>query len=328
MLDSDIRAKIFLDYDITRQKNEAESMEKIAKIHANHPRLVEIEAQISKAGSQNIVNVMKNPKDAPKYHAELKKRLKELEEEKEKYIKENGIDPLYKIPNYRCKICSDRGILKSGEKCSCYNQKLINELYNISNMGEVLEKQNFDTFLFEYYSKEIPKNKKKSPYDNMKAALSASKKFCSQTKEERRNLLFYGEVGQGKTFLSSSIAKELLKKGEEVIYIRATKLFNSYEDYKFGRLGDKDFIKRIYNCDLLIIDDLGTENNNKMSLSFMYDLLDERISRRNSTIINTNLTIAELSRSYSKRLTSRLAENFVIFEFYGEDIRLQKIKNK
>lgn len=162
----------------------------------------------------------------------------------------------------------------------------------------------------------------------MKSAFEAAKKFSAQPKNERKNLLFYGEVGQGKTFLSSSIAKELLKKGEEVIYIRAIKLFNLYEDYKFNRLADKEFINRIYSCDLLIIDDLGTENINKVSVSFLHDLFDERINRGNSTIINTNLTIKEISETYSKRFTSRLAENYIIYEFYGEDIRVQKIKEK
>ena len=138
--------------------------------------------------------------------------------------------------------------------------------------------------------------------------------------------MFYGEVGQGKTFLSSAIAKELLQKGEEVIYMRATKLFNTYEDYKFNRIQDKDFLKKIYSCDLLIIDDLGTENPTKMNVSFLLDLLDERLNRGNSIIINTNLKVSELSSTYSKRFTSRIVENFVAYEFYGEDIRIQKVK--
>lgn len=325
MIGSNIIEKIMTEYDIVRQKNEAECQENIKKINAMHPRLAEIDKEIAVCGSENVIKIIKNPKDAAKYHKELEKKLESLENERKEYLNKNGIDLDYKIPKYRCKNCQDRGILKNGERCYCYRQKLINELYNVSNLSELLQKQNFDNFSLDYYSKEIKKGKKKSPYENMKSALAASKKFASLPKEERKNLLFYGEVGQGKTFLSSSIAKELLQKGEEVIYIRAIKLFNSYEDYKFGRLADREFIERIYNCDLLIIDDLGTENINKVSLSFMHDLFDERINRGNSTIINTNLTIKELSETYSKRFTSRLAENYIIYEFYGEDIRVQKL---
>ena len=326
MIGSNIIEKIMTEYDIVRQKNEAECEDRIKKINEKHPRLAQIDKEVALAGSSNIIKIMKNPKDAQKYHKELEEKLNALEKERKEYIKENSIDPEYKIPKYRCKNCRDRGILKNGERCYCYRQKLVNELYNVSNLSEILKKQNFENFSLEYYSKEIKKGKKKSPYDNMKSALEAAKRFVSQPKEERKNLLFYGEVGQGKTFLSSSIAKEILEKGEEVIYIRAIKLFNSYEDYKFGRLADKDFIERIYSCDLLIIDDLGTENINKVSLSFMHDLFDERINRRNSTIINTNLTIKEMNETYSKRFTSRLAENYIIYEFYGDDIRVQKIK--
>lgn len=327
MASVDIRSKILTEYSIKRQKIEAECMDRIAKIHSEHPRLLEIDKEINILGSKNIVNIMKDPKNTKKYNEKLKKDLEKLSVERKKYILENNIDENYKIPDYKCKKCQDRAILKNGNMCSCYNQRLIDELYNISNMGEVLKNQKFENFSFDYYSEEIPKNKKKSPKDNMKSAFEASKKFCTDEKDKRRNLLFYGQVGQGKTFLSSAIARELLKKGEEVMYIRAPKLFNYYEDYKFGRLQDKDFLNRIYNCDLLIIDDLGTENNNKMSLSFLYDLIDERISRKNSIIINTNHTMSELSTNYTKRFTSRLAENFIIYEFYGEDIRIQKIKN-
>lgn len=325
MSQSNVRAKILLEYELRRQKKEVECIERINEIHSKFPRLEEIELEIKKAGSQNILDIIKNPSKSDELNKKLTQKLQALEKEKEEYMRSNNIPPDYKEPDYECKICCDKAILKSGERCHCFNQRIINELYNISNMGEILERQNFDTFSFDYYSKEKG-NKNKSPYDNMVSAVKTAKEFCQTDKKKRRNLLFYGEVGQGKTFLSSAIAKELLQKGEEVIYMRATKLFNTYEDYKFNRIQDKDFLKKIYSCDLLIIDDLGTENPTKMNVSFLLDLLDERLNRGNSIIINTNLKVSELSSTYSKRFTSRIVENFVAYEFYGEDIRIQKVK--
>ena len=325
MSQSNVRAKILLEYELRRQKKEVECIERIKEIHSKFPRLEEIELEIKKAGSQNILDIIKNPSKSDELNKKLTQKLEALEKEKEEYIRQNNIPTDYKEPDYECKICSDKAILKNGERCRCFNQKLINELYNISNMGEILERQNFETFSFDYYSKEKG-NRSKSPYENMVSAVKTAKDFCQTDKKTRRNLLFYGEVGQGKTFLSSAIAKELLQKGEEVIYMRATKLFNTYEDYKFNRISDKDFLKKIYGCDLLIIDDLGTENPTRMNVSFLLDLLDERLNRGNSIIINTNLKVAELSSTYSKRFTSRIVENFVAYEFYGEDIRIQKVK--
>ena len=325
MSQSNVRAKILLEYELRRQKKEAECIERIKEIYSKFPRLEEIEVEIKRAGSKNILDIIKNPSRADELNKKLTQKLEALEKEKEEYIRMNNIPSDYKEPDYECKICFDKGILKNGNRCRCFNQRLINELYNISNMGEILERQNFETFSFDYYSKEKG-NKSKSPYENMVSAVETAKEFCRKDKKKRRNLLFYGEVGQGKTFLSSAIAKELLQKGEEVIYMRATKLFNTYEDYKFNRISDKDFLKKIYGCDLLIIDDLGTENPTRMNVSFLLDLLDERLNRGNSIIINTNLKVSELSSIYSKRFTSRIVENFVAYEFYGEDIRIQKVK--
>ena len=99
-----------------------------------------------------------------------------------------------------------------------------------------------------------------------------------------------------------------------------------YEDYKFNRSDNKEMLNNIYSADLLIIDDLGTENITKIGVSFIFDVIDERILREGNTIINTNLSISDLSKTYTKRFTSRIAENFTVFEFYGDDIRLQKLR--
>ena len=195
----------------------------------------------------------------------------------------------------------------------------------MSNIEETIKTQNFDTFSFDYYSKDVGENGV-SVYDNMMKIYNNCKRFCDNFDNENKGLVFYGSTGLGKTFLSSAIAKELMDKGKMVIYIRATKLFSINEDYKFGRNTDRSVIDNIYKADLLIIDDLGTEPFNKNNLAFLFDVINERTANNKKIIINTNLQISEITKMYSMRFTSRLYEYFMMYKFYGEDIRIQKLR--
>lgn len=325
MISEEIKSKIFSEYDRNRQKAEYIAFKKVKEIHKNIPRLSEIDREIDSLGKKNVLNLLTNKEKSEEIQEKFKRNITALEDERKELLKKNNIPLDYKVPKYTCPECKDRGILENGNKCQCYKQKITNELYNISNFGDVLNKQNFETFSFDYYSKEKGE-KLKSPYENMKKIYDAAKKFCQLDSKIRESILYYGDVGLGKTFLSSCIAKELIDKGETVIYMRATKLFNMYEDHKFNRSKDSSFLKNIYDCDLLIIDDLGTENINKMNVSFIFDIIDERITRGKSIIINTNLDMDELKENYTKRFISRVADNFKVYEFYGSDIRLEKLK--
>ena len=211
------------------------------------------------------------------------------------------------------------------KKCVCLKQKLINEAYSRSNLGKILQKQNFDTFTFEYYSKEKVEGHELSPYANMVKIYDKCKSFCDNFDNMEKGLLFYGSPGLGKTFLSSCIAKDLMDKGKTVIYTRATKLFSLYEEYRFGKSDNKEAIDDIYNADLLIIDDLGSEMQSKNNFSFLFDVICERMAEGKKIIINTNLNIAELEKVYSTRFTSRIYEFFLPLRFYGRDIRIQKM---
>ena len=323
MVKEEIKSRIFAEYEKSRQEAESRRALVVDEINKKFPRLKEIDNEINMLGLKNMKRISKNPEKAEEYNRELKEKFNYFEKERAAIIKMNGIDPEYKKPKYSCKKCSDRGIDGNGVLCSCYKQKLTNELYNASNLGEILKNQNFDNFSFDYYSKEKGKEKI-SPLDNMKNIYNGAKQFCQG--KTKKNLLFYGSSGLGKTFLSSCIAKEIMDNGEIVIYIRASKLLSMYEDYKFNRQKNEDFIDNIYNADLLIIDDLGTENATKMNVSFIFDVIDERIIQSKRTIINTNLTNGELKEKYNTRMISRIAENYNVYRFYGEDIRL--LKNK
>ncbi len=326
MADSAAVNKIFNEYDELRQKASNERRLRIDKVYKDVPRIKEIDEEIYSLGFNNMQNILKNPDNADSFNADMKAKFKVLNEEKSRLIKENGISPDYDKYKYACDNCGDTGYTEDGKKCRCLIQKLINEAYSRSNLGDILKKQNFDTFSFEYYSKE-KNGSELSPNENMIKIYNRCREYCDNFQNEEKSLLFSGSTGLGKTFLSSCIAKKIMDKGQTVIYTRATKLFNIYEDYKFGRNSDKSVLDNLYTADLLIIDDLGTEVQNKNNISFLFDLICERLSKEKKMIVNTNLSVNEIAKIYSSRFASRIYESFEIYKFYGEDIRIKKLKN-
>lgn len=315
--------KILEEYEEYRTASEIRRKTIISEVYEKIPRIEEIDKEIFKIGSENVKNIINNPADGKKINSDFKKKLKELEKEKNEILRKNNIKKNYDKREYRCKLCKDTGFTEEGKKCVCLKQRLINEAYSKSNLGDILSVQNFKSFSFDYYSKE--KTDGISPYENITAIYNRAKNFCENFDNEEKSLIFYGSTGLGKTFLSSCIAKEIMDKGKSVIYSRAARFFGMYEDYKFGRTEDKSLTDEIYSCDLLIIDDLGTEAKNSMNLSFLFDVLSERTSSGKKIIINTNFDLGELAKNYSQRFTSRIFEFFIPCKFIGSDIRLQKM---
>lgn len=327
MADENVINRILSEYENLRITAAAERKKKIDEVYQNYSEIADIDKQINKLGYENMNNILKSPEKKEEYNRNFKEQLKNLNYKKSVILKENNIDPDFDKYHYECEICRDTGYDESGEKCQCFKQKLINAAYSMSNMSEMIKEQNFNSFSFDYYSSE-PSDEGISPRDNMVKILSGCKKFCENFETENKSLLFYGDVGLGKTFLSSAIAKEIMDSGKTVVYVRATRLFTVYEDYRFGRNSDRSVIDNIYSCDLLIIDDLGTEPNSSNNLSFLFDVVNERIACGKKIIINTNLGLGELTKMYSTRFTSRMYEYFNMYKFFGEDIRLQKLKNR
>lgn len=325
MADERLVNKIISEYEELRTNAANDRKRRIDEVYKKYPKIEEIDREIFKRGFENTNNILKNPEKKDEYNKDFKENLKRLNKEKHFIMEENNIIPDYDKYKYKCEMCADTGFLENGKKCVCFKQKLINAAYSMSNMEDIIKRQNFDTFSFDYYSKQSSDGLL-SPYENMVKIYDNCKRFCNNFDNEIKGLVFYGSTGLGKTFLSSAIAKEIMDKGKTVVYVRASKLFSINEDYKFGRNADKTLIDNIYNADLLIIDDLGTEPNNKNNISFLFDVVNERNAKNKKMIINTNLQLGEITKAYSMRFTSRLYEYFNMYKFYGEDIRIQKFK--
>lgn len=233
-------------------------------------------------------------------------------------LQEHGFPADYLDPIYNCPDCQDTGYIH-GEKCHCFRQQEISLLYEQSNIQEMIQKENFSTLSYEYYQGE--------DLIRFQNAVSVSKDFVAGFKNHYQNLFFYGTVGTGKSFLSGCIAGELLSQSHSVIYFSANSLFETLSRYSFD-IKSKDslynFYKDLYNCDLVIIDDLGTEVTNAFVTSQLFGLLNERHMRQKSTIISTNLSLEELRDRYSDRVFSRITSNYSICKLTGQDIRIQR----
>ena len=210
--------------------------------------------------------------------------------------------------------------------CSCLKQKIYDIEYNKSNISN-LEKQNFNNFNLNFYSDEINKEKYNSnisPKENIKLIKNICDKFINNfDNPEQHNLLFTGNTGLGKTFLSSCIANELLKKDKTVLYQTASVMLDTIISYRFGKPNvSKDIYDYLLNVDLLIIDDLGTEGVNNMKLVELFNIINSRLLTPNKkTIISTNLSLQNLFNTYDERIVSRIIGNYDICYFFGEDIR-------
>lgn len=309
-------------YEARQLENQHIVMERMNALYPKFPRLMEIDETIS---SQAVAHAKKFIEGDEGALAQLKLELSALAAEKREILRSHGYPENYFDPPYQCPDCKDTGYI-GREKCHCFRQAAIDLIYTQSNLRQILEQENFENFSYDYYSDTI-----KHPSTGLtslatvKQAVSLCKSFISGFDTEFRNLFFYGDTGIGKTYLSNCVAKELLNLGHSVIYFTASSLFHIFEKSFFGKEASySEDYQNIFDCSLLIIDDLGTELSNAFTSSQLFLCINERILRRKSTIISTNLSLGQLVDTYSERIFSRISSNYTLINLFGNDIRLQK----
>lgn len=310
-------------YEEVRNHNRHLMSKRREEVYRRIPEYRELE---SSSGSLSIACVKKVLDGDEFALKELHASLEELGRQKKQLLVSAGFPENYLEPVYSCPDCKDTGYLNPGEasfggleKCHCFRQKEISLLYEQSNIQQMLDKENFSTLSFEYYEGE--------DRTRFQEAVRISLDFVQSFNQDYQNLFFYGTVGTGKSFLSGCIANELLKKGLSVIYFSSSGLFDTLARYSFDPKAKEtlyNFYKDLYNCDLVIIDDLGTEVTNTFVTSQLFACLNERILRRKAIIISTNLSLGELRDRYSDRIFSRITSSFTICKLSGPDIRIYK----
>ena len=246
---------------------------------------------------------------------ELKKSIALLKQQKTDLLKQASLPEDYLTIPYICPDCEDTGY-QNGQKCHCFKQEALSLLYDKSNLREYLDSLDFSMVSDKYYEGE--------DLVHFKDSYEKSRNFINNFKNDYQNLCFYGTVGTGKSFLSGCIAKALMQDGHSVIYFSASRLMDLFSYSSFdskGREEAEETFKEIYECDLLIIDDLGSEVTNALSASRLFTCINERHLRRKSIIISTNLSLGELRTRYTDRIFSRISNYFLFCKMTGPDIR-------
>lgn len=245
---------------------------------------------------------------------DLSARIGELSSKKLSLLRAAGYPDGYLDDVYSCNKCKDTGYVDN-KRCTCFVELSVSMLYNQSNIRDILNEVDFSLFSSEYYQGE--------DLIHFNDSLSKAKSFVDSFDDEFGNLIFYGTVGTGKSLMTQCIAKALIESGHSVLYYSATTLMNAISmntfDYSHSH---EEANNELYNCDLLIIDDLGTEIHNNFTVSSLFSLLNERSNRNKSVIISTNLPYEELLNRYTDRIFSRITGNYTFCRMSGPDIRI------
>lgn len=249
---------------------------------------------------------------------EIRKRNLFLGEERRKALVKLGLPEDYTEVKYTCQLCADSGFVET-KMCKCFREMLITENIKSSGMGGLIEKQSFENFDLSLYKSNA------DDYERMKNNLEDAKKFAENFGKGTKTLMFMGSTGTGKTHLSTAIAKTVIEKGYEVLYDSAQNIVSAFETdrFKSGYGPYEPLADKYLECDLLILDDLGTEFVNQFTLSCLYNLINTRQNKGLCTLISTNLDYDELTAKYQDRIFSRLVGcDSKVLIFVGDDRRL------
>lgn len=308
--------RIIRRYEDAQTRNRHQLKERTARVYQcvnGYRELCESIASISVSQGKKLLEGDENAlKD-------LRDTLERLSDQKRQLLVEAGFPADYLSPVYNCPDCKDTGYIE-GEKCHCFRQAVIDLLYEQSGIRDMLENENFSTLSYDYYEGE--------DLAYFKRNVNICKQFIKTFRTDYQNLFFYGTVGTGKSFLSGCVAKELIEEGCSVIYFSSAELFETLSRNMYDYKNKEEFQnlhEDLHGCDLLIIDDLGTECLNNATASLFFSLLNQRHLNKKATIISTNLFLEDIQNRYSERIFSRIMSNYTICKFTGPDIRhLQK----
>lgn len=294
-------------------KNRKEEIKRVA------PEIIELDNTIQKLSLALPMAILKGSSE--KDIANIKADIEELRKQKYEALISHGYSIDYLTLHYQCSKCQDTGYIKT-KRCSCFKSKLVKLYYKTSKLEKNLAVCNFDNFNIKLFSSEHNANYKNSQRKNMEKIYEFIKgNYLSNFSIDDSNLLFYGESGNGKTFLSWCIAKELLDRGYLVIYKTSSDLIRDLREISFN---NNSFLEDLLiNCDLLIIDDLGAEQVTDFSTNELFNLINKKLLNNKKMIISTNLNLPDIEKTYTTRIYSRLVGNFKLLKFYGDDVRIK-----
>lgn len=312
-------------YEADRSVREADLAEQREQLYARRPRLREIQDQLRRTASRVMAAALRRGEDPLPEIQRLREENLSLQAERQMLLAELGLPDNALEDTPLCPFCNDTGY-RGGEMCRClktyYVEEQRKELSKLLDLGS----QSFDTFDTDWYSDQRAPGKTKSARKHMEWVYDTCVEYAHNFGKKPANLLLFGRPGLGKTHLSAAIAREVSGKGFSVVYDTAGHIFERFEAQKFGRDEAERDVERVLNCDLLILDDLGTEMVTTFVQSALYQIINGRLLEKKSTIVSTNLMPEAIAQRYSGQIASRIEGEYQLLPFVGEDIRVLKKK--
>lgn len=297
------------------------------EIYSKFPYVRELEHEIASCGVEAAKTVLRGG-DVVSEMTKLKDKNLGLQKELKDILVQNGYDENVLEPRYSCEKCSDTGYYDDHGNtlmCTCLKQLLVKYACEELNRNAPLSLCTFESFKTDKYSDVKDTATGIVPRVHMEKILKFCKAYAQNFTTSSESVLMKGATGLGKTHLSLAIANEVIKRGYGVIYVSAPALLSKLEKEYFSRSSsDSDTTEMLSTCDLLIIDDLGTEFRTQFSVSQIYNIFNSRVLQGKPVIINTNLTMSELEKAYSDRFVSRINGAAQKLDFLGEDLRIRK----
>ena len=300
-----------------REANAALLDRREAEVYAAAPEIRRIDAALRGLMGE-VLDCCAGREGADKALERIKEKSMALCAEKAEALVGRGYAADYLDEIVSCPACRDTGYLPNGEMCSCllrlYEQEKTKDLTAALKNTE----ESFADFRLDYYTGEAR--------ECMELTLAVARAWAQGFGPDSTNLLLQGGTGLGKTFLSGCIARVVSAKGCSVVYETAQEAFAAFEEQKFSRDAETyaaatEKVRRIRDCDLLILDDLGTELTTSFTQSALYYIVNTRLTEKRKTIISTNLTDSELAARYIPQIVSRIGGEYDTLLFLGEDIR-------
>lgn len=283
------------------------------------PEISEIDKELMRAGSALLKTVLEKSEN----FAAVKEKIQGLQARKIELLRKNGFEEDYLDDIFSCEKCRDTGFI-GGHRCDCLKALIVKNLGANANLTEYMKNQTFENFDFSLFE-DIERDGKTVPVKKiMRRAVEICMDFSENFQKDKQNLILSGNAGTGKTYLSSCIANRVLSRGKTVYYTSAYKLFEMLEAIKFGKDtfgADETTARYVYDVDLLIIDDLGTEFMTQFTSAAFFDIVNSRLISGKSTVISTNLGLEGITDLYSQRVSSRIMGDYKAITLLGSDVR-------
>ena len=303
-----------------KEQNERSSRARIAAIYEKEPRLGEIERELRRTAAHVLAATFRRQGDPVAAMQQLKKENLALQQERDWILQAEGLEPDDLTVQPICPTCGGTGYVGAA-MCECLKELCRQE--QKKELTNLFGAESFEKFRLDLYPEQYDNQLKRSPREVMNRTYHDTLSYAQNFTCTSPSLLFVGATGLGKTYLSACIARTVADRGFSVSYAPVGQLMAAFENEKFRPQPDTSCTEEYFSCDLLIIDDLGTEMTTQFTISALYQILNTRLMGAKPTIVSTNLPLGDLSARYSEQIASRLLGAYRLYKFYGDDVRFK-----